>query len=62
MISELAAEDAIIAADCGSSMAWLLRHLKVNGKRRTLTSMLHGTMANAMPQALGAQKAFPGGR
>lgn len=60
VISELAAEDAIIAADCGSSMAWLLRHLKVNGKRRTLTSMLHGTMANAMPQALGAQKAFPG--
>jgi len=60
LISDMAADDAIIAADCGSSMAWLLRHLKVNGKRRTLTSMLHGTMANAMPQALGAQKAFPG--
>ncbi|MFW9315583.1 thiamine pyrophosphate-dependent enzyme, partial [Glaesserella parasuis] len=33
--------------------------MDVNGKRRTFTSLLHGTMANAMPQALGAQKAFP---
>jgi pyruvate dehydrogenase (quinone) len=40
-------------------MVWLLRHIKANGKRRTLTSLTHGTMANAMPQALGAKKAFP---
>ena len=41
-------------------MVWVLRHVKANGKRRTLTSLTHGTMANAMPQALGATKAFPG--
>mgnify|MGYP003347026286 CR=1 FL=1 len=37
----------------------LLRHIKANGKRRTLTSLTHGTMANAMPQSLGAKRAFP---
>ncbi len=40
-------------------MVWLLRHINVNGQRRTLTSLRHGTMANAMPQALGLQKAYP---
>ena len=37
----------------------MLRHTRANGRRRTLTSLLHGTMANAMPQALGLKKAFP---
>ena len=41
-------------------MVWLLRHVAVNGRRRTLLSLLHGTMANAMPMSLGAQKAYPG--
>jgi pyruvate dehydrogenase (quinone) len=41
-------------------MVWLLRHVRANGRRRTLVSLLHGTMANAMPQALGLKKAFPG--
>lgn len=58
-LSDLAAEDAIFTADGGGPMAWLLRHLKVNGKRRTLTSLVHGTMANAMPESLGIKKAFP---
>ena len=40
-------------------MVWMSRHIHVNGQRRTLTSLKHGTMANAMPQALGLQKAFP---
>lgn len=40
-------------------MVWILRYIRVNGKRLTLTSLLHGTMANAMPQALGAKKAMP---
>ncbi len=40
-------------------MVWLLRHVRANGERRTLVSLLHGTMANAMPQALGLKKAFP---
>jgi pyruvate dehydrogenase (quinone) len=59
LIDRNADADAIFTADGGSPMVWLLRHIKANGKRRTLTSLTHGTMANAMPQALGAKKAFP---
>lgn len=54
-----AADDAIFTADGGSAMVWLLRHVRTNGRRRTLTSLLHGTMANAMQQALGIKKALP---
>ena len=60
LLDQHATDDAIFVADGGSPMVWLLRHIRVNGKRRTLTSLLHGTMANAMPQALGIQKALPG--
>lgn len=60
LLSKYAADDALFTADGGSPMVWVLRHVRVNGSRRTLTSLLHGTMANAMPQALGLQKAFPG--
>ncbi len=60
MLDKLAAEDAIFTADGGSPMVWLLRHLTANGNRRFLTSLLHGTMANAYPQALGIAKALPG--
>ena len=59
LIDKHAAEDAIFTADGGSPTVWLLRHVKANGKRRTLISLTHGTMANAMPQALGAKRAFP---
>ncbi|WP_158755974.1 thiamine pyrophosphate-dependent enzyme [Dyella sp. S184] len=59
LLDQHATDDAIFVADGGSPMVWLLRHIRVNGKRRTLTSLLHGTMANAMPQALGIQKALP---
>ncbi|HUN47302.1 MAG TPA: thiamine pyrophosphate-dependent enzyme [Stellaceae bacterium] len=59
LISEHAAEDAIFTADGGSPMVWALRHLRSTARRRTLTSLSHGTMANAMPQALGAKRAFP---
>jgi len=59
LLNQHADEDAIFTADGGSPMVWLLRHIRVNGKRRTLTSLLHGTMANAMPQALGIKKALP---
>ena len=51
--------DAMFTADGGSPMVWLLRHVRATGQRRTLTSLLHGTMANAMPQSLGLKKAFP---
>lgn len=58
-ISRLAAPDAIYTADCGSPMVWCLRHVKSTGRNRTVISLSHGTMANAMPQALGAKAAFP---
>ncbi|MCP5347826.1 MAG: thiamine pyrophosphate-binding protein [Gammaproteobacteria bacterium] len=58
-LDSLAAEDAIFTADGGSPMVWLLRHLTANGKRRFLTSLLHGTMANAYPQAMGIAAAYP---
>jgi pyruvate dehydrogenase (quinone) len=59
LIDQHAAADALFTADGGSPMVWLLRHVRANGLRRTLISLLHGTMANAMPQALGLKKAFP---
>lgn len=59
MLDRYGADDAVFTGDGGSPMVWVLRHIRVNGKRRTLTSLLHGTMANAMPQALGAKKSMP---
>lgn len=58
-LDRLATDDAAFTADGGSPMVWLLRHLRANGKRAFLTSLLHGTMANAFPQALGIAKAYP---
>jgi pyruvate dehydrogenase (quinone) len=60
MVSEMAAEDAIFTADVGSPTMWAARYLTMNGRRRLLGSFNHGSMANAMPQAIGAQLAFPG--
>ena len=54
-ISQLADEDAIFTCDVGTPTVWAARYLKMNGKRRLLGSFNHGSMANAMPQALGAQ-------
>jgi len=59
LLDKYADNDAIMTADVGSPMVWAVRHFRTNGKRRTLISLLHGTMANAMPEALGAQKAYP---
>jgi len=59
LIDKHASDDAIFTADGGSPQVWLLRHVKANGRRRTVISLTHGTMANAMPQALGAKRAFP---
>ncbi|WKD51394.1 thiamine pyrophosphate-dependent enzyme [Microbulbifer spongiae] len=59
-LDKLAGEDAAFTADGGSPMVWMLRHLHANGKRSFLTSLSHGTMANAYPQALGMAKAYPG--
>ncbi|HEU0276476.1 MAG TPA: ubiquinone-dependent pyruvate dehydrogenase [Rhodanobacteraceae bacterium] len=59
VLSELAAGDAIFTADVGLPTVWSARYLAMNGKRRLVGSFWHGSMANAMPQAIGAQAAFP---
>jgi pyruvate dehydrogenase (quinone) len=58
--SRLAAVDAIFTCDVGLPTVWAARHLRMNGKRRLIGSFWHGSMANAMAQAIGAQAAFPG--
>jgi len=60
MIDELAAEDTIFAADVGTPVIWAARYLTMNGHRRLLGSFNHGSMANALPQAIGAQISHPG--
>jgi pyruvate dehydrogenase (quinone) len=59
-ISNRAAADAIFTCDVGLPTVWAARYLAMNGRRRLLGSFWHGSMANAMAQAIGAQKAFPG--
>jgi pyruvate dehydrogenase (quinone) len=60
LVNELAADDAIFTADVGTPTVWAARYLAMNGKRRLLGSFNHGSMANAMAQAIGAQAAYPG--
>jgi pyruvate dehydrogenase (quinone) len=60
VLNELAAEDAVFACDVGTPTVWAARYLSLNGKRRLLGSFNHASMANALPQAIGAQLAFPG--
>ncbi|WP_075181213.1 ubiquinone-dependent pyruvate dehydrogenase [Pantoea sp. 1.19] len=58
-ISALASPDAIFTCDVGTPTVWAARYLRMNGQRRLLGSFSHGSMANAMPQAIGAQAAEP---
>ena len=60
VLDELAAEDAIFSCDVGTPTIWAARYLTMNGKRRLLGSFNHGSMANALPQAIGAQVSHPG--
>ena len=60
VLNKLAAEDAIFTCDVGTPTVWAARYLRMNGKRRILGSFIHGSMANAMPQAIGAQISHPG--
>ena len=59
-LSELAAEDAIFFADTGTACIWLARHIKGGANRRLFGSFSWASMANAAPNAFGAQLAFPG--
>ena len=60
LVDRLAAEDAVFTCDVGSPVVWAARYLSMNGQRRLLGSFNHGTMANALPHAIGAQSAYPG--
>jgi pyruvate dehydrogenase (quinone) len=60
VLDELAAKDAIFTCDVGTPTIWAARYLTMNGRRRLLGSFNHGSMANALPQAIGAQVSHPG--
>src|SRR2546427_6932946 len=59
-INDHASDDAVFTCDVGLPTVWAARYLAMNGKRRLIGSFLHGSMANAMAQGVGAQAAFPG--
>jgi pyruvate dehydrogenase (quinone) len=59
LLSDHAAEDAVFTFDVGTPTVWAARYLKMNGRRRMIGSLTHASMANAMPQAIGAQAAYP---
>jgi pyruvate dehydrogenase (quinone) len=59
-LSEIAAPDAIFTADTGMCNVWSARYIKATKDRRLIGSFNHGSMANALPQAIGAQCAYPG--
>jgi pyruvate dehydrogenase (quinone) len=60
VISEQASDDAVFTFDVGTPTIWAARYLKMNGRRRMIGSLVHGSMANAMPQAMGVQASHPG--
>jgi pyruvate dehydrogenase (quinone) len=60
LLNEIAADDAIFTCDVGTPTVWAARYLKMNGKRRLLGSFSHGSMANAVPQGIGAQTSHRG--
>jgi pyruvate dehydrogenase (quinone) len=59
VINKLASDDAIFTFDVGTPVVWAARYLRMNGKRRLVGSLTHGSMANALPQAIGAQTSHP---
>jgi pyruvate dehydrogenase (quinone) len=59
-LDELAARDAVFTMDTGMCTVWGARYLRAGANRRFLGSFNHGSMANALPQAIGAQATYPG--
>ncbi|MCW3014831.1 MAG: ubiquinone-dependent pyruvate dehydrogenase [Solirubrobacterales bacterium] len=59
-IDQLASDDAVFLPDVGTPVIWAARYLHMNGQRRLVGSFNHGTMANAVPQAIGVQASHPG--
>ncbi|MGN6753955.1 MAG: ubiquinone-dependent pyruvate dehydrogenase [Intrasporangium sp.] len=60
LVDELADSDAVFVPDVGSPVIYAARYLHMGGGRRLIGSFIHGSMANAVPQAVGAQETFPG--
>ncbi|NPU13827.1 ubiquinone-dependent pyruvate dehydrogenase [Bradyrhizobium sp. 83002] len=60
LISETAADDAVFTFDVGTPTIWAARYVAMNGRRRLVGSLVHGSMANAMSQAIGIQAAQAG--
>ena len=60
LIDQLADPDAVFVPDVGSPVIYAARYLRMHGGRRLIGSFVHGSMANAVPHAVGAQVAFPG--
>ena len=59
-LSELASDDAMFFADTGTACMWMARHIKGGANRRLFGSFSWASMANAAPNAFGAQLAYPG--
>lgn len=59
-LNKLATDDAIFTVDTGMCCVWSSRYISANGKRKMLGSFIHGSMANALPHAMGASFTFPG--
>ena len=59
-VDRAAADDAVFLPDVGTPSLWAARYLRMNGQRRLVGSFNHGTMANALPQAIGVQASHPG--
>jgi pyruvate dehydrogenase (quinone) len=59
LVNDVASDDAIVTCDVGTPTVWAARYLRMNGWRRLVGSFAHGSMANALPQAIGAQAALP---
>ena len=60
VVNDAASDDAVFTFDTGTPTIWAARYLRMNGRRRLIGSLVHGSMANAMPQAIGIQAAAPG--
>jgi pyruvate dehydrogenase (quinone) len=59
-LDRIAADDAVFVPDVGTPTLWAARYLSMNGRRRLIGSLNHGSMANALPQAIGVQASHPG--
>jgi pyruvate dehydrogenase (quinone) len=60
LVDQVAEPDAVFIPDVGTPVIWAARYLTMNGRRRLVGSFCHGSMANAVAQAIGVQASQPG--